>query len=543
MSYIADYFFSNLIVTIFLCLSLGYMVGKVRIRSFTIGATAGSLIVSLLVGLLINQFVCKYASAIGSGQNMISGTVSGLFFALFCFTIGFEVGPAFFSSLKTSGIKIVLLSVFFSAVSLITVIIMTKVFHLDIGTGAGLIAGALTQSAVLGVISEEIAANAAIAYALTYVFGTIGVILFVKKIAPAILHKDLYQITKEKIDSISIKQLSNTSQSVNQSIQVRAYRIEPSSLYCGYTVEEAEGICECPLEIEAVYREGQCISDCARFKLRANDVIQVVGGVHALNLADNNGLCEVSDAKYFQVKLIDAEIVLTREYTDEMAQMLSNYGICIKNSMEHLHKHSIIQVVGSSKAINDAAKHLGYLKENGDTTDVSLMSLFVAIGLMIGAVPLFTKAFSLGSVAVLLVGMLVGWYYSKEPRYGYIPSSARWLLKNVGLNLYIVVTALNISGKLIGALSELGSSVILIIVLGTFLTLIPHTVSLLFGKYALHISDADLLGGLCGCGTCTAGLNSLTEETNSSVFAIGYAPGCAAGNILLVVIGILYLMI
>jgi putative transport protein len=79
----------------------------------------------------------------------------------------------------------------------------------------------------------------------------------------------------------------------------------------------------------------------------------------------------------------------------------------------------------------------------------------------------------------------------------------------------------------------------LILLLGAVVTLVPHILSLFFGKFILRIDDADLLGGLCGSGTCTSALNALTDETNSSVFTLGFAPGCAAGNILLTVMGLL----
>lgn len=125
-------------------------------------------------------------------------------------------------------------------------------------------------------------------------------------------------------------------------------------------------------------------------------------------------------------------------------------------------------------------------------------------------------------------------------KYGYIPSSARWLLKSLGLNLFIAATALNISGSLLSSISELGQNIGSVVLAGVLLTLVPHIASLLFGKYVLRIDDADLLGGLTGCGTCTAGLNALAEETHSSIYAVGYAPGCAAGNILLVVIAMIF---
>ena len=125
MTYFADFLLKNTVITLFLCLSFGCILGKVRIFSFTIGATAGTLLVGFIVGLFINRFVSE---GIG-GQNIINNTVKELFFALFFFTIGFEAGPTFFSSLKTSGVKIIALSVFFSAVGLVLIVVMTKAFR------------------------------------------------------------------------------------------------------------------------------------------------------------------------------------------------------------------------------------------------------------------------------------------------------------------------------------------------------------------------------------------------------------------------------
>ena len=536
MSQAGEYLLKNLTVTLFICLSLGYYLGKVKIRSFTVGATAGSLIVGLLVGVFIQQF----AFADAGSHTIVSGPIKDIFFALFCFTIGFEVGPGFFGSLKATGLKIIILSVIFAAAGLGSVYVLSKVFHLDAGYGAGLIAGALTQSAVLGVVDEALSANASVAYAITYVFGTIGVILFIKKIGPAMLRKDLFVITKEKIDSLSASQKSVKEDGSSSMIQVRAYEVTSASEYCGLSVEEMEEKNEFPLEIEAVYRNGEYLTGSSGFTLQPGDVIQVVGSIKALDTADNRGLNEVSDSRYFQIKLINCEIVLTQDFTPEVDQLLSDHGILLKNhgQKQSLKKHSIIAVTGSAKAIAHVAKQIGYIKEDGDSTDIPLMTLLVAAGLIIGAIGI--SSFSLGSAAVLLIGMLTGWFYNSRPKHGYIPSSARWILKNIGLNMFIVVTALNVSGSFMHSLSGLGTKVFVLLLAGALTTLIPYAVSLLFGKHVLKINDADLLGGLCGCGTCSAGLNALTEETNSSVFAIGYAPGCAAGNILLVVIAIIF---
>ncbi len=104
MKAVTDFLLNTPALTIFLCLAVGYLVGKFRIKSFSLGSTVGVL----LVGLLIYQI----------GVFKIDPVVKDIFFDLFIFTIGYEVGPAFVRSLKKTGLKIVIQSVFFAAVGL-----------------------------------------------------------------------------------------------------------------------------------------------------------------------------------------------------------------------------------------------------------------------------------------------------------------------------------------------------------------------------------------------------------------------------------------
>jgi putative transport protein len=276
-------------------------------------------------------------------------------------------------------------------------------------------------------------------------------------------------------------------------------------------------------------------------KLLVGDVIQVVGDVDALNLADDKGLREVTDPAYYQVQVVSRKIILTADFTENGSDLLSEYGLLITNSggKVSFKKGSIVTVTGSEKAIEKAAKRMGYIKEEGNVTDIAFLSLAIAAGLFIGslAITLADLSLSLGeSVGVLLAGLVCGWFYNRKPRAGHIPQATRLFLKSLGLNLYIGVLALRVGGSFREAMSGNGW---LILLLGAAVTLVPHILSLFFGKFILRIDDADLLGGLCGSGTCTSALNALTDETNSSVFTLGFAPGCAAGNILLTVMGLL----
>jgi putative transport protein len=130
----------------------------------------------------------------------------------------------------------------------------------------------------------------------------------------------------------------------------------------------------------------------------------------------------------------------------------------------------------------------------------------------------------------LFMGLFFGWYQSKHPNIGQIPSSARWFLKSVGLNAFIAVVGLSAGASFVGALQSMGY---MILVIGALLSVVPHLISLYFGKYVLKLDAIDIIGGQCGAGTVTAALNAVTDETGSSIFALSYTPEYAVGNVLL----------
>lgn len=236
---VGHYLLGNAAIVIFLCLAIGYWVGKIKIGSFNVGATVGTL----LAGLLISLALASY------GRFEISGLVKTIFFSLFIFSIGYEVGPSFFNSLKSSGVKIIIFSVFFAVVAFATAYIVCSMLHIEAGEAAGIIAGALTQSAVLGTADSSLKevlsgtqlaqaqSNMAVAYALTYVFGTAGVIIFIRNIVPALCGVNLKEATKQKIEAIHYKEASAGDQTVSL-IKARAFVVDDKTNFVGKTVAD-----------------------------------------------------------------------------------------------------------------------------------------------------------------------------------------------------------------------------------------------------------------------------------------------------------------
>lgn len=163
------------------------------------------------------------------------------------------------------------------------------------------------------------------------------------------------------------------------------------------------------------------------------------------------------------------------------------------------------------------------------------MSIGIFLGILLGAIVITVHTIPLtlgGGGGALFAGLYFGWLQQKHPNTGVIPPSTRWLLKSLGLNLFIAVVGLQAGSGFVTALKEMGG---LVFVIGMLVSILPHLVTLLFSRFVLKMNIVDNIGSLCGSGTITAALNAVNAETDSSVFALSYTPTYALGNIFLTV--------
>ena len=176
-------------IAIFLALALGFYVGGLKIGKFSLGNVTGVLLAGVLIGQL---------------NITISANVKAVFFLMFLFAVGYSVGPQFFRGLKSDGLPQVLFSAIVCVACLVSVFVAAKVAGYSIGQAAGLLSGACTISAVLGVATDTVnqlglpadqqqatLAAMPVAYAVTYLYGTAGSAWFLASIGPKLLRVDL----------------------------------------------------------------------------------------------------------------------------------------------------------------------------------------------------------------------------------------------------------------------------------------------------------------------------------------------------------------
>ena len=544
---IARYLIANPVISIFVCLALGYLIGKVKIKSFTIGATVGTLLVGLLISLIFK----------GAGTYEIDGTVKTIFFSLFIFAIGYEVGPSFFASLKSSGLKIIILSLFFAVTAFVVSIVLFKTFGIGAGEAGGILAGSLTQSAILGTADSTMKgmisgtelktaeSQMAIAYALTYVFGTVGVVVFLKNGAAKLIGVNLTDIVKKKINQTNFRE-SSSEDAVVGNIKARAFCIENGAEFIGKTIGSLEEQYKDDLTITKIIRKGKQVNLAPDVHLLEGDTVTIIGLLDAVLHFEAPGMKETDDSEALKLDVIKQEIVLTNHFSLDVIKHLSENGIVISERRrdndilsedQALKALDHLTLVGPKALIAKTVKKLGYVKDTGTETDVSFISMGLVVGLLIGAISFVVSGIpiTLGSGGGALIGgLLFGYYQDKHSNYGLMPKATRWFCKSVGLNLFIAIVGLTSGASFLSALQSMGIKVLLI---GVLVTILPHIASVYFGKFVLKLDAVDIIGALCGAGTCTAALNGVVEEYESSIFAVAYTPGYAMGNILLTVLG------
>ena len=539
-------------IPVFLALAIGYAVGKIRIFKFTLGSTAGVLLAALVVGQM------------HIAVPVLLRTVG---FALFIFTIGYKVGPQFFGALKKEGLKYLWLSLVVAVTGLLTAIGISKLLGFDGGTAAGLLSGAMTQSAVIGTAEGAIRhlsisaaakatmeSNVAIAYAITYIFGTAGLVVFFK-IVPRLMKIDLKKEARKLEAEMSGNEPELESPDLflwYKRLSIRVFKITNTEL-SGKTVSELEAMLPVGQDaVEKIIRQNKLIDKDPATVLQTGDEISIAGKRTDFIKAEKLIGPEIDDAgvgdvigETLGVCVLKPDVV--GKTLDEIS-LKYGYGCFLRRMTRQghelpltrntvVHKCDVLEIVGAQKDVDNFVENVGYPERSTATTDMVLVGIGCVLGTLLGlaAVPLFGIPLTLGiGGGVLVSGLICGWLRGIHPTFGQIPTGAQWIFTDFGLNLFIACVGLTAGPKAVQALQTSGISIFLA---GIIVTLTPMIIGLLFGKLILKLNPVLLFGALTGAGTITAALNALKEEADSSVPALGYAAPYAFGNVLLTIWG------
>lgn len=540
-------------ILLFLSLAIGFWIGKFQFGKFQLGGVAGSLLAAVVLSLI--------------GVPVDNG-VKAILFALFIYAVGFESGPQFFKSLGPKSLKEILLAVFMAVCGLATVLIMAKIFQLDKGMAAGLAAGGMTQSAIIGTAGDAISrldlpaaeiqrlqANVAIGYAVTYIFGSLGAIIICASIVPKFMGRgirdDALKAQAEQLKGAFL--LAPGQELAMPEIVGRIYRVQQAS---GQTISELQS--KIPnITIERVKRGTQFIDSSLETKLETDDIILVIGRRSSVvSIAQHIGT-ELESSEGMEIVMSTTDMILrnSKYINRTLGDVRANtpeylkhgiYVLGIKRNNESvpmddntvLHKGDVITVYGTKNDLDRMVKEGGRAISQSIKTDWVFHGIGLVVGLLIGliVIRISNMPLTLGAGGgALLSGLFFGWLHSRNQVRGNMPLAASQLLKDLGLAGFVAAVGLQSGLQAFQTIKQSGLSLFLI---GVVVTVVPLILSMLFARYVLRYDNvAVMAGALSGARSANPAFGVVLDKAGNSIPTVPFAITYALANVFLTLLG------
>ncbi|XUL99981.1 aspartate-alanine antiporter [Streptomyces venezuelae ATCC 10712] len=542
---------------VFLTVALGFLFGRLRYKAIALGAVTGCLVAGLLLGA---QF-----------KVTIDGTVKNLFFTMFLFALGYKVGPQFFRGLKKDGLPQVVNAV----VVCVTGLLVSWGFAVMLGYGpglsAGLLGGALTQSAVIGVAQDAIGNLpglstgqvkteenlVAIGYAVTYPLGTILCAMLLANVLPKLYKVDLAAESARMAKELDAPGDDPDLAEGYYEVVLRAYRMDHSPL-AGRTIDDFENQQKelgHRIYLTRVRRDGQILDHTQQTVLRDGDVLAVSalrGSLIDFDARTHIGP-ETDDVELLGYQTESLHVVasekaqlgrtvaeLRREpfmvgvYIDRIYRSGAEFPYRLSTKLE---RGDTVVLTGPKRLVDPAGRAIGTPVPTSFATDMLWVGLGIFLGGCIGIPALTVSGVPISlstSGGALIMGLVFGWIRGKYPTYGNVPPGAQWFMDTLGLCLFVAVVGINAGPSFTSGLSSAGWG---LLVWGAVATVVPLIVGFLVGHYVQKIRFPILMGVLAGGQTTTAAIGAINEQSKSQIPTLGYTIPYAVGNVLLTIWG------
>src|SRR5512133_3726436 len=548
-------------IAIFLVLALGYYFGKFTFR----GIGLGSVTATLLAGVLIGQLGIT-----------ISTPLKAFVFLMFLFAVGYGVGPQFVRGVAKDGLPQAVFSVVQCLFSLLVPFAIARAAGYDLGYAAGFYSGSQTISAAMALSTDAInrlglAPDQAkalldgmpVAYAVTYMFGTMGSAIVIAVIGPKLLGINLVAACKdyEEKHEGGKKQLGGPGTAWTR-WALRAYKVQPGGKAAGLRVAEAESLVpDARLFILRIRRGGEIMDATADIVLKEGDVVAVAGEREVLVNILGAAAVEVEDRELLAVPVEGVDVLVTNKEVDgktleELAARPAARGVFLRKITRgatatdipilpstEVNRGDLLTLVGRTEDIAAATKMLGVADRPTDVTDMAFVGAAIVVGALIGSLVFKVAGAPLTlstAGGALIAGIIGGWLRSVRPKFGRIPTPTVWFMNSVGLNIFIAIVGISAGPGFVNGQKTQGIGLFL---WGAVATTVPLILGMFTAKYVFRFHDALNLGIISGARTTTASLGLVCDQAKSQIPALGYTVTYAVGNTLLTIWGMVIIML
>lgn len=549
---------ANPYILLFLVVGLAVWLGRQSIAGYGLGMVASAII----VGCGLSVFASTYGVKLE-----LDNFARLLFYYLFMYGVGLRVGPSFLNSLGGDGIKFTLLAVVSCVAGLALSVLGARLLDLPPGAAGGILAGSQTMSAAIGsaeqaviagvialpdgVTAERVSAMIALSYGITYIWGTVGIILITKYL-PQWWGVDARAAARAYEKEFGVASGDGPALSGWTTASLRAYRLE-NEAWVGRTV--ADLLRENPeYRVVNLVRDGVALGGPENEKLRLGDIIALGG--RRETMTEKMGLIgpEVSDRAALDIPLDRAEILVTNKAmlkktraewralpgADQVQVVgIERGGVPLPLGYNTtLQRMDVVTVVGLKDSVSRIGEAFGRVIRPSTATDLLTLSIGMILGFLIGQVefPAFGASVGLGNAGGLLVsGVIVSSVSSRLRYFGNTPAAARNILEDMGLVVFVAIVGINAGNSLLAQLT--GVLALKIFAVGFIACSVPPVLVWAIGWHVFRMNAAVLMGGVAGARSHSGPCREAAVEIQSNVPWIGFPVAYAVSGVLLTVFG------
>lgn len=543
-------------LALFITIALGYLVGKLKIGRFVLGGIAGTLLMGVLIGQL---------------EVELDPHVKTVFFALFIYAVGYQGGPQFFRAISLRSVNQLISAFTMCVVGLGCVLGGAWLFGLDRGTAAGLAAGGLTQSAIIGTAGEAISrldvsadlkkqmeTNLAVGYAICYIIGNLGPIVMVTWFFPMIMRWNVRAEAVKLAASLSggRPEMEPGQFDAVRRVDTRVYRADRDGTAIGSTVADLDGRLV-HAAVESIERDGQAVDVAPDVTIAEGDIIAVTGRIGVLETLPPIIGPEAPPRGGLFITEEHRELILTnRQFVgrslgdlDERIDPAMRRGVFLTGIQRMgrdlpilpklvLQRGDELHLTGRPADLDRVQPKIGYKITAAAVTDFIVFGVGMALGILIGLgqIKVAGVPITLGTGGgCLLSGLLFGWLRSVHPRFGALPTGASNFLRDFGLAVFVGAVGLSAAPQALEAVRKDG---IALLILGVAVVFIPQLVVFFFSYFVLRIRNPiEALACLVGGRSANPGFAALLDKAGNATPVVAFTVTYAVANVFLTLWG------
>lgn len=515
------------VVVISLISTIGIGLGKIRIFGISLG-TAFIFFVGILaghLGLSLDPSMLVYAQSFG--------------LVIFVYALGLQVGPGFFSSLRSDGLRLVSPAIAVVVLGTLMAVGMSYAFGVSMPDMAGILCGATTNTPALGAAQQTLLQlghdtnGPALSCALAYPFGVVGVILAIAAMRKLFVRP---------------ADLAGPDAEHRKNVFIASYHLTNPAVF-GKSVHEIALQSHHRFVISRLWRDGRVSIPTSDRTLQQDDVILVVttpGEAEALRLIfgeqeQKDWNKENIDWNSVDSQLISQRILVTRPEINgrklSSLRLRNNYGINISRVYRsgvqllatpdlRLQLGDRLTVVGEAAAIHNVEKILGNAVKSLNEPNLAAVFIGLILGLTLGSIPVSVPGISIPvklglAGGPIIVGILIGTFGPRLHMITYTTQSANLMLRALGLSMYLACLGLEAGAHFFQTVMRPEGA--LWLALGFVLTFVPVALTALFSLRVQRLDFGSVAGLLCGSMANPMALNYVNDTIDGDNPSVSYA--------------------